>query len=153
MGAARDDPTLARQGLATLLRATEDTTADVRAAALHGLRRLGEVGVLRTHLRAEVPALLSRLSTPLGDSTPLVVLAAFGALMPVLGAAAPIAIVAVLPVLTEHSRAAAEHDAEASASAADLVAASRMRAAGFEVFAWLTRAAGATQTFEPRPAT
>ena len=153
MGAARDDPTLARQGFATLLRATEDTTADVRAAALHGLRRLGEVGVLRTHLRAEVPALLSRLSTPLGDSTPLVVLAAFGALMPVLGAAAPIAIVAVLPVLTEHSRAAAEHDAEASASAADLVAASRMRAAGFEVFAWLTRAAGATQTFEPRPAT
>ena len=144
MSVTRDDPTLAKQGLATLLRAADDATADMRAAALHGLRRLGEVGVLCTHLRAEVPALLTRLSASLGDPTPLVVLAAFRALMPVLGAAAPSAIVAVLPVLTEHSRAAAEHDAEASASAADLVAASRMRAAGFEVFAWLTRAAGAT---------
>jgi hypothetical protein len=65
MSVTRDDPTLAKQGLATLLRAADDATADVRTAALHGLRRLGEVGVLCTHLRAEVPALLTRLAASL----------------------------------------------------------------------------------------
>ena len=149
---ARDDAALAQQGLQALLGRLGDASAVVRTSALYGIRQLGEAGAFKAHLRAELPSILATLSTVLADGTPPVVLAAFAALTPALAAAPPSAIVLELPPLTEHSRAAAEHDNEPSASAADTDLGSRTRAAGFEVFAWLTRANGAQQTAEQRAA-
>ena len=145
-------PALAQGGLHVLLAALRDACVRVRIAAFYGVRALGEVGALRQALPASVPTILEALSGAIADGPPSATLAGFAALMPALAAAPPSAIVPVLPRLTEHSRAAAEHDNEPTDDAIAVAQGGLLRAAGFEAFAWLSRAAAAEQTEAERAA-
>ena len=109
--------------------------------ALVGLRHLAATRAIMTHLdNSGFSAALGAVANALADANISVALGAFAALVPLLATANQAAVVPILPVLTEHSRAAAEHDDE------------QLRACGFETFAWLSRAAATDYNQEARAA-
>ena len=142
--AARVDATFTQQAVHLLLRALVDDAPPVRIQALVGLRHLGSSGALKQHLTSELfETALSTLAATLAEPNVDVGLAAFAALVPALAAANTASVATLLAQLSEHSRAAVEND-EGGA---------RLRAAGFETFAWLSRAAAEpAQSAESRAA-
>ena len=129
--AARLDAAFTKQCIHLFLSGLVDECAAVRVQALNGVRHLAETRALRTHLTAEqFDTALSALAATLADANVAVGVSAFQALVPSLAAAHPAAVGVLLPQLSEHARAAAEHEEEP-----------KLNAAGFETFAWLSRAA------------
>ena len=130
--ACRVDAAFTNQTLHLLLRGLVDDAPAVRVQALLGLRHLGATSALKSHVgAAHFETALSSIAATLADSNVSVGLAAFAALVPALASAHPGAVAALLPQLSEHSRSASELDESSP----------RLRAAGFETFAWLSRAA------------
>ena len=129
---ARIDASFTQQALHLLLRGLVDDAATVRVQALVGMRHLGATGALKQHLSPQLfDTALSTLAATLADPDVAVGLAAFAALVPALAAARTASVTALLASLSESSRAAVENDAGGP----------HLRAAGFETFAWLSRAA------------
>ena len=122
-------------------RAHTDDSPRVRVQALGGVRHLAATRAIMTHLDlAGFSAALAAVAHALADANSSVSLAAFAALIPLLATADQSVVVPLLPLLSEQSRAAAEHDNE------------QLRACGFETFAWLSRAAATDHQPEARQA-
>ena len=139
--AASVDAKFTKQAVHALLGRLADDAPPVRMQALVGLRHLGATRALLSHIDSDgYETALNLIAAALADANVEVSLAAFAAIVPALATAQPPFVVQLLAQLSEHSRAAAEHDDE------------QLRACGFETFAWLSRTAAAEQTAAARAA-